>query len=430
MYSHKSSLDPSRIVIAVFIACLVVANAFATTEKVVHSFQGDPDGSSPQASLVADSAGNLYGTTKFGGSGPGTVFELSPPATVGGAWAEQVLHAFQNSPDDGAIPTGTLVFDKQGNLYGTTQGGGPFNTGTIFELSPPATAGGAWTETILWTFPSGLLKGYEPAGKLSIDGAGDLYGTTALGKARGTACDQCGVVFELVKPKISGQLWSERVLYQFGLVANDGISPSSDLLLRGGMLYGTTQGGGVHKFGIVFQLAPHTGLWTETILHNFSSSEGIAPQGGLIADAAGNLFGTLPAEGNNPTCSCGTIYELSPPAVAGGSWQETTLYSFAGLSDGARPYGPLWRDPQGDLFGTTTLRGESQHGGAGTVFKLKAPAASGGAWTFVLLHDFGTTTNDGGSPQGGLILRNSLLYGTTQSGEGTTDNGAVFSVVP
>ena len=171
------------------------------------------------------------------------------------------------------------------------------------------------------------------------------------------------MVFELVKPKTSDQAWAERVLYNFGSVANDGTSPSPDLLLRGGMLYGTTHSGGTRGDGTVFQLAPHTGLWTETILHNFTFSEGIGPQGGLIADAAGNLFGTTYAEGNYSACGCGTIYELSPPAVAGGAWREATLYSFTGLSDGARPYGPLWRDSLGDLFGTTTNRGEKQHNG-------------------------------------------------------------------
>lgn len=430
MYPRQFKLVSGRAALLLTAMLIFAATAFATTAKVVYSFQGSPDGSAPQASLVADSAGNLYGTTTFGGSNFGTVFELSPPATAGGAWTETILYAFQ-SHNDGEFPTGTLVFDKQGNLYGTTQQGGSGNvgTGTIFELSPPATTGGAWTETILWTFPQSLLKGYAPAGKLSMDAAGNLYGTASSGGPKVKTCTICGVVFELVKPKTSGQLWQERVLYNFGAVANDGGTPSPDLLFRRGVLYGTTQVGGTHKFGTVFQLTPHTGLWTETILHNFSTSEGIGPQGGLIADGAGNLFGTLPSEGNNPTCSCGTVYELSPPSVAGGEWQETTLYAFGGRSDGARPYGPLWRDSLGDLFGTTTLRGESQHGGAGTVFKLKAPAVSGGAWAFVLLHDFGTTPDDGGSPLGGLILQNGLLYGTTQSG-GTSDKGAVFSVVP
>jgi uncharacterized repeat protein (TIGR03803 family) len=428
MNPRRSCLISSRVVFLLTATLVFTGTAFATTEKVVYSFQGNPDGSSPPASLVADSAGNLYGTTEFGGSNYGTVFELSPPASASGTWTETILYSFQGSGNDGAFPTGTLTFDKQGNLYGTTQQGGPNNsgTGTIFELTPPATPDGTWTETILWTFPQSLLKGYAPAGKLSIDAAGNLYGTTQFGGPKAKTCTTCGVVFELVKPETSGQLWAERVLYNFGLVAHDGAGPSPDVLLRGGMLYGTTQGGGAQDLGTVFQLAPHTGLWTETILHNFNFSEGIVPQGGLIADAAGNLFGTLPAESG----CCGSIFELSPPAVAGGEWQETTLYVFKGLSDGARPDGPLWRDSLGDLFGTTTNRGEKQHNGAGTVFKLKPPAVSGGAWTFVLLHDFGTTPDDGGAPEGGLILQNGLLYGTTQSGGGAANMGAVFSVVP
>jgi len=428
MYRFKFSLNLGRVATSLLGVSLLAANTFATTEKVVYSLQGPPDGSSPQASLVADSAGNLYGTTEVGGSNYGAVFELSPPATAGGTWTEQVLHTFQNDSTDGTYPTGTLVFDKQGNLYGTTQEGGPSGTGTIFELTAPTTAGGEWTEAILWTFPANFLKGYSPAGKLSIDAAGNLYGTTGAGGPKVKTCTLCGVVFELVKPKTSDQVWAERVLYNFGVVAHDGFVPSPDLLLRGGM-YGTTRAGGTNNYGTVFQLTPHTGLWTETILYNFASSEGIVPQGGLIADAAGNLFGTTSSGGTDETCSCGTIYELSPPAVAGGAWQKSTLYSFTGLSDGARPFGPLWRDSLDDLFGTTTIRGESQHGGAGTVFKLKAPAVSGGVWTFVLLHDFGTTPGDGGAPLGGLILQNGLLYGTTQAG-GTDNLGAVFSVTP
>ena len=148
MRSGKSSLTFDRVLSLACAVLLPISTAFATTEKVVYSFQGSPDGSSPQASLVADSSGNLYGTTEVGGAGFGTVFELSPPATAGGAWTEQVLHAFQNDSIDGTLPTGTLVSDKEGNLYGTTQQGGPHNTGTIFELSPPATAGGEFFEGI------------------------------------------------------------------------------------------------------------------------------------------------------------------------------------------------------------------------------------------------------------------------------------------
>jgi uncharacterized repeat protein (TIGR03803 family) len=303
-------------------------------------------------------------------------------------------------------------------LYGTTQQGGlgAAGTGTIFELSPPTTTGGAWTETILWTFPKDLLKGYAPIGKLDIDAAGNLYGTAQFGGANVSTCTTCGVVFELVKPK-TGQSWNESVLYNFGTVADDGTSPSPDLLLRGGVLYGTTTSGGTGKRGTVFQLTLKAGLWTETILHNFIDSEGIVPLGGLVADASGNLFGTTTAGGNRSTCSCGTVYELSPPAVSGGTWQEKALYAFVGLTDGSRPFGSLWLDSRGNLYGTATIRGIKHFEGYGTVFKLNAPAVSGGAWTLSVLHDFGGPgAGDGAFPAGGLILLNGSFYGTATSG--------------
>jgi uncharacterized repeat protein (TIGR03803 family) len=185
MPSRKSPLTFDRIAFLALAVLFTIGTAFATTEKVVYSFQGSLDGYRPSASLVADADGNLYGTTAFGGSSSGTVFELSPPATADGAWTGTVLYAFQGGSNDGAFPMGTLVFDKQGNLYGTTEEGGPQGTGTIFELSPPATAGVAWTEAILWIFPQGLLRGYSPAGKLVIDASGNLYGTTQFARARG-----------------------------------------------------------------------------------------------------------------------------------------------------------------------------------------------------------------------------------------------------
>jgi uncharacterized repeat protein (TIGR03803 family) len=432
----QASLISSRVAFLLTAVLMFAGAAFAATETVVYSFQGSPDGASPQASLVADSAGNLYGTTKLGGSSYGTVFELSPPATSGGAWTESILYAFQNAPNDGAFPIGTLVFDKQGNLYGTTQQGGlgGAGTGTIFELTPPATTGGAWTETILWTFPPDLLKGYAPAGKLEMDAAGNLYGTTQFGGANVNACTACGVVFELIKPKTSGQSWSERVLYNFGTVANDGMTPAPDVLLRGGVLYGTTQSGGTAKSGTIFQLTPKSGFWTETILHNFIDSEGIVPLGGLVADASGNLFGTTTAGGNRSICSCGTVYELSPPAVSGRTWQEKTLYAFVGLTDGSRPFGSLWLDSRGNLYGTATIRGIKHFEGFGTVFKLNAPAVSGGAWTLSVLHDFGGFgAGDGVFPLGGVILLNGSFCGTAMSGgtgSGSNGSGVVFSVTP
>jgi uncharacterized repeat protein (TIGR03803 family) len=199
-------------VVSLFLAVLVVggnALAAAPTETVLYSFLGPPDGATLQGSLVADASGNLYGTTGGGVSTTccGTVFELSPPATAGGAWTETILHTFQES-DDGQFPSGTLIFDKLGNLYGTTEKGGSAGLGSVFELSPPSTPGGAWTETILWGFPT-ASGGEEPSGKLVMDKNGNLYGTTAEGGDPYGG----GSAFELLAPKTAGEPWSYKVLY-------------------------------------------------------------------------------------------------------------------------------------------------------------------------------------------------------------------------
>jgi uncharacterized repeat protein (TIGR03803 family) len=443
MHPRQSSLVSSRVASLLTAILMFAGTAFAGTETVVHSFLGAPDGVSPNAGLVADAAGNLYGTTVRGGTNSscscGTVFELSPPATVGGSWTETILYSFQGGNNDGASPSGTLTFDKQGNLYGTTGLGGPggdISAGTVFELSPPTTQGGAWRETVLLVFPSDWKGGHAPQGQLVFDAAGNLYGTTEGG---GSKCD-CGTVFELKAPATSGGAWAHIVLYNFGPYpsGDDGIQPGPDLIFRDGVIYGVTDSGsGTSQNGIVFQLVRKPGTWTETILHRFTGSEGSSPWGGLVMDSAGNLFGTTVIGGNTcPTRGCGVIYELSPPAVAGASWQETTLYNFTGHADGAYPYDRLWRDSLGDLFGTANQGGAKtcniEGPICGTVFKLKAPAVSGGAWTLQVLHDFGgLPAGDGYYPLGQLTLVNGVFYGTTQSGGNQVSNGGtVFSVVP
>jgi len=424
------------------IAVLILAgSAFATTEKVVYGFLGQPDGVNPNAGLVADAAGNLYGTTSFGGTDSacscGAVFELSPPATAGGAWTEKILYSFQGGDSDGIRPQGTLTIDKQGNLYGTTLNGGSNNPGTIFELSPPATAGGAWTENVLFIFPADLSRGDGPAGKLVFDAAGNLYGTTSGG---GSKCD-CGTVFELKAPATAGGAWTHIVLYNFGpyLSGNDGIYPGPDVIYRNGVIYGITHyGRGTSQNGTVFQLVRKPGTWTENILYRFTGSRGSSPVGGLVLDPAGNLYGTT-VDGGNLNClpGCGTIYELSPPAVARGDWQETILYSFLGHGDGAYPSATLWRDSLGDLYGTASSGGIkdklNHNSGDGTVFKLKAPASADGAWTLVVLHDFNyPATADSSFPNGALMMLNGVFYGTTIFGGANefSNYGTVFSVVP
>jgi uncharacterized repeat protein (TIGR03803 family) len=422
MRSSRASLN--YLPVAFLVVLVFAGKSFAQfKEKIVYEFSGSPDGSEPEASLVADAAGNLYGTTTIGGiqfSCCGTVFELIPPATAGGSWSETVLYRFQGG-SDGAGPHGTLMLDKLGNLYGTTSFGGDDAVGpTVFELSPPSTPGGAWTKATLFTFSGNQ---YLVTGKLVMDAAGNLYGTSAGGGSH-----NAGIVFELVAPKTADASWAKRVLYEFGAFPGDAGGPGPDLLLRGGILYGVS-GGGTANQGAIFSLARKPGLWTETILHSFTGSEGAYPRGGLIIDGAGNLFGTTQGD-NTSNCitptDCGAIYELSPPAVAGDPWQENTLFHFSSVNTGADPYAALWHNAEGVLYGTTIYGG---NGGPnmGTVFKLVPPATAGGDWTEVVLHYFrGVPAGDGAHPTGALIWSNGAFYGTTLFGG--NGNGTVFSL--
>jgi hypothetical protein len=206
------------------------------SEQVLYSFQGGTDGSTPTGGIVFDKAGNLYGATTDGGADNcypiaycGTVFQLTPPANNGDSWTETVLYVFKGAKfGDGDLPAGGLVIDSQGNLYGTTAYGGTGNCllegspgggcGAVYELSPPAQKGGAWTETILYSFPT-AVQGYLPQGDLVFDGDGNLYGATDFGGGYGTSCNPyyqyCGAIFELSPPQQKGGGWTETVLYGF-----------------------------------------------------------------------------------------------------------------------------------------------------------------------------------------------------------------------
>jgi hypothetical protein len=240
------------------ILALAVNASAEWKEKVLYSFQGGTDGAIPAGAVVFDKAGNLYGATGDGGAstcdGPGqcgTVYQLAPPATKGGAWTETVLYIFKgHAQNDGATPEGGLVIDQAGNLYGTTGYGGSgsctllggaVGCGTVYELSPPAKQGDPWTETVLYSFQGGN-DGFVGFGDLVFDKAGNLYGATLFGGGKGTTCDslyggQCGTVFKLSPPKAKGGKWTEKVLHTFkGIAAGahfgDGASPNGGLVLR------------------------------------------------------------------------------------------------------------------------------------------------------------------------------------------------------
>jgi uncharacterized repeat protein (TIGR03803 family) len=400
--------------LAIFAVTLLVAGtrAVAQEEKVLHNFGSGKDGVSPYDKLIFDAAGNLYGTTDAGGAhGGGAVFELSPKA--GGGWTEKILHSF-GSGKDGYEPHASLILDKAGNLYGTTDYGGANVYGTVFEVSPKA--GGGWTEKILHDFGSGK-DGVNPLASLMLDKAGNLFGTTDGGGAY-----NYGTVFE-VSPKAGGG-WTEKVLHSFNNNGKDGQRPFGGLILdAAGNLYGTTS---VGPYGTVFELSPKAGGgWTEKILHSFNYKDGAIPSADLIFDGAGNLYSTTSAGG---AYGGGTVFELSPKA--GGGWTEKVLHSFDDNGeDGYTPYASLIFDA-GNLYGTTYYGGTIYPGcgdGCGTVFELTPKA---GSWTEKVLHSFGSG-KDGVGPEAGLISdKAGNLYGTTFYGGTNLHGGTVFEIKP
>jgi uncharacterized repeat protein (TIGR03803 family) len=356
LYGTTSADDLSSDAGVVFEVVNGVGGLYPWTESVLYTFTGGGDGSTPYAGLVRDANGNLYGTTAYGGAqnsncdgGCGTVFELSPPSQSGGSWTETTLYQFQGG-NDGAHSQSTLILDSSGNLYGTTLDGGSVGVccGTAFELSPPTTPGGTWTETVLHDFGSGN-DGQEPEAGLHLGPQGELFGTTAAGGTQGS-----GTIFELTR---STGGWSEEVLYSFSGGA-DGGEPAAGVIEQNGVLYGTTVLGGPENAGTVFQLESVSGVFTETVLYGFQGeSDGGYPYGGVIIDASGTLYGPAQYGGDTSKCvtkgsnGCGVIYQLSQSA---GSWSETVLLTFDG-SDGFAPHSNLLFTHDGLYF--TTIHG-------------------------------------------------------------------------
>ena len=262
MTHKKCSPGLVRICVLSAVALTLAVPASAEwKEKVLYSFQGGTDGEGPVGGVVFGPDGSLYGATQFGGADNcspmaacGAVFQVTPQKD--GSWAETVLYVFKGkTSNDGEYPEGGLIADSAGNLYGTAAYGGTGNCvllgikggcGTVYELSPPAEQGGAWTETILYSFPT-AKQGYVPNGDLVFDSVGNLYGATMFGRGKGTTCDefyggQCGVVFELSPPKKKGGAWAEKVLHNFAGGA-DGANPNGGLVQDG---KGNVCGTGIH----------------------------------------------------------------------------------------------------------------------------------------------------------------------------------------
>jgi uncharacterized repeat protein (TIGR03803 family) len=383
------------------------------TAKVLYSFTGPPDGQFPQGGLVLDPDGNLYGTTFGGGSFAGcyqgtcgTVFKLSANGT------ETILHSFSGIPD-GANPQSVLVRDAKGDLYGTTMMGGKQGcaVGITYGCGTVFKIDPTGTETILHSFLPTGGDGQQPFAGLRRDKKGNLYGTTTYGGAYCEGEYGCGTVFKI------DPTGTETVLYSFGAYYEDGSGPYSRLIGDGtGNLYGTTGGGGTRGRGTIFKL--DAGTYAETILFNFCKGNisiyrcpyGKSPFTGVVLDAKGNIYGVTNSGGIGQR---GVVYKISPAG------KEKVLHRFGSQpGDGSCYCGDLLLDKEGNLYGINT----------NTVFKIDPTG------TETILYDLPQTYNS--FPQPSLVQDGQgNLYGVTFTGGDLTCNppfgcGTVFKLTP
>jgi len=397
----------------------------AQTFTVLHTFES-AGGSNPQASVIEDRAGNLYGTAENGGAyNWGTAYRLTPQGKF------TVLHSFGATSTDGLLPASPLLLDSKGDLYGTTVLGGdfcdtsgssPISCGTVYKINS------AGKESIVHAFLGSLptVDGANPFAGLIADSKGNLYGTTYIGF---NGLNQAGTAFELTP---SGK---ETILHTFP-GDGDGFAPYGPLVMdSSGNLWGTTFSGGENSCllegcGTVFKLTKSSTGWTETVTFTFNGANGAHPYAGLSWDPHRRVFyGTTQFGGANTNdcfdegdpVGCGVLFELDSTGT-----QETILHSFTGGADGKLPYAGLVLDPFGDLYGTTPDGGN----GYGTVFVQTVVG------DFITLHTF-TGGADGAYPFGGLHLdlKKLALYGTTSEGGDLTCGegagcGTLFSITP
>jgi uncharacterized repeat protein (TIGR03803 family) len=337
--------------LVILICLLLVAPSLGQNYQVLHYFAGAEGGQHPWGGPTLDRADNIYGTTATGGAGYGDVYKLTK---VGSNWVLSILHDFEGD-DDGAGPYSPLVIGPDGALYGSTVAGGITDDccGTVFKLTPPATVCKSvscpWNETILYRFQGGS-DGSGAYGGITFDQAGNIYGTTEWGGGNGCTGPGCGTVFKLTNSH--GQ-WTESVIYRFA-GNGDGASPLSTVILdQAGNLYGTTSAGGSAGFGAVYELTSSGSGWSGHILYSFQNgADGRKPAGGLVMDGAGNLYGNTYYGGSG---NGGTVYELSP--AGGGNWNFNLLYSFTTRLNNGGPWATLIIDSAGTLYGTTYATG-------------------------------------------------------------------------
>ena len=413
-------------------------NGYGTVFKLAHtrsgwaltplySFAGNEDGASPAARVIISPNGTLYGTTSYGGGsgcggiGCGAVFNLRPPMNASTnaltGWTETVLYRFTGGAD-GAFPTGDLVFDQGGNIYGTTETGGSFQMGTVYELAPSK---GGWTENVLWTF-SGGNDGGKPAAGVILDDAGNLYGTTQIGGANGF-----GSVFQLAP---AGSSWSQSIVHSFQN-GSDGANPAGGLIFDpSGSLYGTTTSKGKSGGGTAFKLVPQqNGSWAFSVLYAFAGQGGGGPQASVAMDAAGNLYGTTYKDGASGS---GSAFRLTP---SNGGWTYTGLHDFSSGSDGANPVSSVTLDANGNLYGTAFAAGGYGYGVIFEILPLLITTASLPPGTVNNPYSATLTAAGGTPPYTWSIIKGSLPAGLALdansgviSGTPTTTGTSTFTV--
>jgi uncharacterized repeat protein (TIGR03803 family) len=395
---------------AILVAICLCPGAYAAPKyRVLHDFTGS-DGSGPYSGVTVGQNGDLYGTTAGGGTGDcsggcGTVFELTPQPS--GKWVEAVLYSFNyDSGRDGAGPRANLIFDRSGSLYGTTASGGDHNSGVVFELTPTE---GGWEETVVYNFCTlqNCDDGGSPTAGLIMDQSGSLYGTAQA-------------VFELSH---GSDGWDETVIHHFTGQRNGAGADSGLIFDASGNLYGVAEeGGNCYSCGVVFEVTPTSqGGWKEVVLHRFDNNgkDGYGPGGGaLVMGGSGNLYGTTEVGG---AYRYGTVFKLAPGSD--GHWKETIIHDFKNNKGGSLPTSGVVSDNAGNLYGMAGGGGSCD---CGVVYKL-APGSKG-KWTYTVLHRFSGI--DGAIPAGSLTLdKKGNLYGGTVLG-GPTDNGVIFELTP
>lgn len=377
------------VVLAILAGVLAIPSVQAQTYTTLHDFTGGADGENPYAGLSMDRAGNLYGTASGGNNGNlGTVYRLQHKNS---SWLFSTLYEFHGT--DGSDPQARVIVGPDGNLYGTTTYGGTAGKGTVFRLQPPPTFCRAiscpWRETVLHSFTGGTDGANPTYGDLTFDQAGNIYGTTPYGGG----ASNCGVVYELSP---AGGAWTESILYT-STCADGGQFYAGVIFDAAGNLYGTTSGGGVAS-GNVYKLTHTDSGWVESTLYSFPFPGGA--YGGLTFDSAGNLFGI--------SFFIPTVYELSP---SNGGWSYRELYAIGGYGTVAPPS----LDSAGNVYGTGVFSTPQ-------VFRL---TPVGDVWTLT-----GFENTPGAEPFSNVLIDATGNLYVTASISGAHSRGLIFEITP